>query len=83
MEQFLQNNVWIVILLALWAIPWKGIALWKAARLSQKYWFIALLVVNTLAILEIIYIFAVAKKRESSSAEATEDAKSVPAPEIK
>lgn len=34
----------------------KGYALWHAARSEQKWWFIALLVVNTLGILEIIYL---------------------------
>lgn len=67
MEQFLQNDGWwLIILLALWTIPWKGVALWKAARLKQKTWFIVLLLVNTLAILEIIYIFAVARKKEKA-----------------
>jgi len=67
MEQFLQNNGWIFILAALGTLPWKGIALWKASRLGQKYWFIALLVVNTVAILEIIYIFVIARKKEKSA----------------
>jgi len=53
----------ILILILVWTLPWKGIALWKAARNSHKGWFIALLVVNTLAILEIIYIFYFAKKK--------------------
>ena len=57
------NTTDILILLAiLWSIPWKGVALWKAARLSHKKWFIALLIVNTFGILEIIYIYFVAKK---------------------
>ena len=57
------NTTNILILLAvLWSIPWKGVALWKSARLSHKKWFIALLIVNTFGILEIIYIFWVAKK---------------------
>ena len=60
-ELFLQQNIWIVILLALWVLPWKGYALWSAARLSHKWWFLILLVVNTLAILDIIYIFFIAK----------------------
>ena len=51
---------WIIFLTALWVLPWKGVALWKAARLSHKKWFIAMLVLNTLAILEIVYIFWVA-----------------------
>jgi methionyl-tRNA synthetase len=54
-----------LILLILWAIPWKGWALWKSARLNDKGWFIVLLVINTLAILEILYIFIVSKRKKS------------------
>ena len=39
-------------------------ALWKAAGLRQKSWFVAMLVINTLGILEIIYLFLVARKYE-------------------
>lgn len=53
--------VW-VILVALWTIPWKGVALWKSARLSHKKWFIVILVLNTVGIVEIFYIFFVARK---------------------
>ena len=70
MEQFgaiLQENSWILLLAGLWTIPWKGIALWKAFRLGQKNWFIVLLVVNTLAILDIIYIFAIARNKEKAA----------------
>ncbi|MEK7646970.1 MAG: DUF5652 family protein [Patescibacteria group bacterium] len=62
MENYLVNNWWVVLLLALWVLPWKGVALWKAAKNAQKSWFIALLVINSLAILEIIYIFYFSKK---------------------
>ena len=62
MEIFLNANPWVLILLILWTIPWKGVALWKAGRLSHKKWFIILLIVNTVAILDIIYIFFVAEK---------------------
>ncbi len=50
----------IITLAILWSIPWKGIALWKAARRRQLGWFIALLIINTVAILEIVYIFFIA-----------------------
>jgi len=46
----------------LWTLPWKGVALWKAARNGHKKWFIALLALNTLAILEIVYIFYFSKR---------------------
>ncbi len=51
-----------VVLVILWTIPWKGVALWKSAQLSHKKWFIILLFVNTVGLLEMYYIFFVAKK---------------------
>lgn len=51
-----------LLALIVWLLVWKGVALWKAAQLSQKWWFGIMLVVNTLGILEIIYIFFVANK---------------------
>ncbi len=47
----------IVVFIILWTLPWKGYALWLAARNKHPWWFVVLLVVNTVAILEIIYIF--------------------------
>jgi|GEM_PF-982094 len=56
------NDPYILLLILLWVLPWKGYALWLASRRSQKWWFVALLVINTLAILEIIYIFFIAPR---------------------
>ena len=66
MAQLLIDNHWVLILLALWTIPWKGMALWKAARNSHKKWFIVLLIVNTLAVLDILYVFIFSKKGETN-----------------
>lgn len=49
--------------LLIWSIAWKGLALWRASKNDQKNWFIAILVVNTLGILEIVYLFGFAKKK--------------------
>ena len=64
---------WFVLLVALWTLPWKAWALWLAARRGEKLWFIALLVLNTLAILEIIYIFLVAKRRDTKECAEAEE----------
>ncbi len=56
--------IWILLLVMLWVLPWKGYSLWLASRNSHKKWFIALLVINTLAILDIIYIFFINKKKK-------------------
>ena len=63
MQAFFSQNPWLLAVIQLWVIPWKGFALWIAARRSEKWWFIALLLLNTLGILEIIYIFAIAKQQ--------------------
>jgi uncharacterized membrane protein len=47
----------LVLILVIWTITWKGIALWIAAQENNKPWFIALLVLNTAGIVEIVYIF--------------------------
>lgn len=49
------------VILLLWVIAWKGIALWIAARNGSKPWFIVLLIINTLGILEILYVFFFSK----------------------
>lgn len=61
LEWFAVHPVAAALLLT-WVLIWKGLALWKAAGLRQKYWFVAMLVLNTLGLLEIFYIFFVANK---------------------
>ncbi|MGH7202982.1 MAG: DUF5652 family protein [Candidatus Levyibacteriota bacterium] len=62
---FLPN--FLVYILFIWEIIWKGIALWRAAHLNQRNWFVVMLVlvliINTFGILEIAYLFYFAKKR--------------------
>ena len=51
----------LIVPLVVWSLIWKGLALWHASRRGEAVWFIVLLVVNTLGILEIIYLFFFAK----------------------
>jgi hypothetical protein len=46
----------LIIIAALWTMVIKGYALWHAARNGQTAWFIAILVINTLGILELVYL---------------------------
>ena len=43
--------------LLIWSFFWKGMALWKSANKKHLVWFLIILIVNTLGILEIAYIF--------------------------
>ena len=54
----------LIVPILIWSIIWKGLALWKAARLESKIWFVVLLVVNTAGILEILYLYIFSKKIE-------------------
>ena len=44
----------IMTIAGIWALVWKGLALWKSSQKKQPIWFVVLLVVNTLGLLEIL-----------------------------
>ncbi len=67
-ELFFMENQWIIWLLLIWVLPWKGVALWRAARNGHRKWFITLLLVNTLSILEIVYLFYFSQKKKENHA---------------
>lgn len=52
-----------LFIMFIWSIAWKGLALWRAAKQEQRNWFIAMLVLNTVGILEIVYLFRFSKKK--------------------
>ena len=47
----------VYIIFLTWSLVWKGMALWNSATKRHLVWFMILLVVNTLGILEILYMF--------------------------
>jgi len=67
--QAIEGSVWFLIIIMIWVLPWKGVALWKAAKLGHKWWFIAILILNTLALLEIAYILFVARPAEKKNSQ--------------
>ncbi len=52
----------VLLVVAIWSFVWKGYGLWIAAKHNQKGWFVAILILNTVGILEIFYVFKIAKK---------------------
>jgi len=54
-------SLWLLVVILVWIAIWKLIALWKAARNKSVVWFIALALINTVGILEILYIFVFSK----------------------
>ena len=60
----------LILVVVLWTVVLKGYSLWYAARASQKWWFIALLIVNTMGILEIVYLIWYRPKSSTQTKEA-------------
>ncbi len=80
----------MVVILMLWSLFWKAWALWIAARRGEKVWFGAMIVVNTMGVLEILYIYVFSKdkapevlKNIMTNASKVEEVKSEEKPEIK
>lgn len=54
--------LWALIPITVWDVVLKGVSLWRSARNNQKGWFIALLIINSVGILPLIYLFFFQKK---------------------
>ena len=67
--------VGILTIILIWTLIWKGLALWKSARLGKPVWFVIMLLISTLGILEILYIFVFSKMKSSSQASKPKSAK--------
>lgn len=50
-----------LVIVALWRLFWKGLALWHSARRGDAACFVAILFINTLGLIEIFYFFGCAK----------------------
>lgn len=51
----------LFVILIVWSLIWKGLALWRSARRTDTVWFVLFMFLNTAGILEIIYYFLIAK----------------------
>jgi len=58
--------IWLFIIIFSWIIVWKLLALWKSARNNHIVWFIVLAILNTVGILEILYIYVFSKMGKKS-----------------
>ena len=63
----------LFLLMLVWTLFWKGWALWRSARSGQKLWFVSLIVINTLGVLEILYLFVFSRKTEVPAIKKEED----------
>lgn len=63
------GSIVIILLIFFWTLPWKGLALWRAAKNCDKVWFIVILILNTLALLDILYFFIFSKIKKNEDNE--------------
>ena len=56
-ESFGIASFLLLAVIVIWSSVWKLLALWKAARKGSVPWFVILGIVNTMGILEILYLF--------------------------
>ena len=60
--EWVTASIPIFVVLGIWSMIWKAIALYKAGGRKDLAWFVVLFIVNTLGILEIFYIFYFSKR---------------------
>lgn len=54
-----QEPAWFItalIIVSLWNLVWKGLGLWYAGKHQQKGWFIAILIIDLIGLLPIMYL---------------------------
>ena len=56
------GNLYLLGVLLVFEVVMKGFGMWHSARNGQRNWFIAILVLNTVGILPIIYLQFFQKK---------------------
>ena len=56
----------LVIAVVVWSAVWKLFALYRAGSRGHKGWFVALFFLNTVGILEIVYLFVVSRRSAGS-----------------
>jgi hypothetical protein len=52
-----------IVLLAVWSYVWKALALYRAGYNRSPIWFFFMLIVNTVGILDIFYLFVFGRKK--------------------
>jgi methionyl-tRNA synthetase len=65
LANFLASTIGIAVLslIVVWGLVWKGFALYRAGKQNQPGWFVALFLINTVGVLEILYLAFFSKRR--------------------
>lgn len=52
----------LIVTIVTWQLAWKGFSMWRAARNDSKPWFVALLAINSMGVLDSFYLFVVDRR---------------------
>lgn len=63
MSEALGIHIGFILFLVAWSLVWKALALWKSARKGHHAWFVIFIVLNTIGLLEILYLFVFSKMK--------------------
>lgn len=58
-QTLLDTLAWLlplILILGIWEMGWKIIAMWRSARNNHLAWFICIAIINTAGILPIVYL---------------------------
>jgi hypothetical protein len=50
-----------IVLVSIWETIWKAFGMWHSAKNDDKLWFVLIMILNTLGILPIIYLYTKTK----------------------
>ena len=53
--------MFLICIVVVWEIIWKGIGMYQSAQRKNKFWFVLILVTNSIGILPLIYLLFFAK----------------------
>ena len=51
----------LLVLVQIWDLIWKSLALWRAARNKDVFWFVLLILINSAGLLPAFYLFYISK----------------------
>jgi hypothetical protein len=52
----------VVVIIMVWDLFWRSLGLWYAIKNSQRNWFVAIFILNTVGILPLVYLKFYQKK---------------------
>lgn len=56
----------VLLIVAIWDIVWKLLAMWRASKRNEPVWFVLIMIINSMGIVPILYlIFTKEPKKEN------------------